>query len=173
MLEKIRDFLNEVIDMANQCPEKYQLKCFEVLLDALVKAEAPAASPIGPKLTGKLQPEFFSRHSISQDEWSKVFHFDGTSCSVIVKDLREKTVSKKQVKLGLLLGVASLLESGEATISKESLVDMCQQYAAYDSKNFATHMRNQKNVFLPKGDGWLLTMPGQEEAAEAIKELAQ
>lgn len=174
MLEKIRDCLNEVIDIANECPEKYQVKCFEILLDSLVKGEAPAGAPvIGPKVTEKLKPAFFSRYSISEDEWTRVFHFDGTSCSIIVKDLGEKAVSKKQVRLGLLLGIKSLLEIGEATISKESLIDMCEQYATYDSSNFATHIKKQKNLFLPKGDGWLLTMPGQEKAAEVIKELAQ
>lgn len=174
MLEEIRNCLNEVIGIANECPEKYQVKCFEILLDALVKGEALAGAPvIGPKVTGKLKPEFFSHYSISQDEWTRLFHFDGTSCSIIVKDLREKTVSRKQVKLALLIGIKSLLETREATISKESLIDICEQYATYDSSNFATHMKNQKNLFLPKGDSWLLTMPGQEKAADVIKELAQ
>lgn len=174
MLEKIRDDLNEVIDIANECPEKYQVKCFEILLDALLKGEPSFVAPsTSSKATGKPKPEFFSRYSISEDECARVFHFDGNSWSIIINDLREKMTARKQVRLALLLGIKSLIETGQATISKDSLIDVCKQYAAYDPKNFALHMRKKKNLFLSKGDGWLLTMPGQENAAAVIKELAQ
>jgi hypothetical protein len=174
MFEKIRNCLNEVINIADQCPEKYQVKCFEILLDALVKGEAVAAAPaIGVEVPGKRGVDFFQLHNISKDEWTRVYHFDGSSYSIIVKDLRERPTSKKQVKLALLLGIKSLLEMAEATVSKESLIDICKQYATYDAANFAAHIKKQKNLFLPKGDGWLLTMPGQDRAAEVIKELAQ
>lgn len=181
MFEKVRGSLNEVIDLAGQCPEKYQVKCFEVLLDALVKSETmptgfvAGAPPISAEMSGKPKSDFFSRYGISQDEWTRVFHFDGDSWSIIVKgkDLGEKAKSKKQVKLGLLLGVKSLLETGEAIVPKESLINMCKQYATYDQGNFSANMKKQQNLFLHKDDGWVLTNPGLEEAAEVIKELAK
>ena len=40
MLEKIKDKLNEVVAIAETCPAKYQVKCFEILLSSLVRAEA-------------------------------------------------------------------------------------------------------------------------------------
>ena len=40
MLEKIREHLSEVIKMADECPEKYQVKCFEVLLEALLRGDS-------------------------------------------------------------------------------------------------------------------------------------
>lgn len=178
MFEKVRDYLEEVINIAEKCPEKYQAKCFEILLDALVKGEtavagAVAGTPaIGAQVPGKPEPAFFSHYSISY-EWTRVFHFDGSSYLIIVQDLKEKAKAKKQVKLALLLGIKELLETGEASISKEALIDICKKYAAYDSPNFSSNMRKHKNLFLAKDDGWSLTMPGQEKAAEIIKELVQ
>lgn len=172
MFEKVKENLNEVISIANRCPEKYQEKCFEILLSSLVRPEIPSIEGVaGAAIAAKT--DFFSRYNISQEEWTRIFHFDGSSYSVIVKDLKEKTTTKKQVKLALLLGIKGLLETGEALISKDSLVELCKNYAAYDPTNFAKYMKKNKNLFLAKGDGWVLTMPGQDKAAEVIKELAK
>lgn len=179
MFEKVKDHLNEVIDIADKCPEKYQVKCFEILLDALAKAAtvgtglALGAPVTGVQVAEKPEPPFFSQYGISEDEWTRLFHFDGTSYAIIASDLKEKATSKKQVKLALLLGVKGLIETGQATILKESLIDICKEYAVHDSSNFSAHMKKQKNLFSQKGTGWVLTVPGQKQAAEVIKELAQ
>jgi len=177
MLEKIKEKLNDVIAIANECPEKYQVKCFEILLNALVTAEglvpvSPGAMAPG-RVTENLYPQFFSRHSIGEEEWQRVFHFDGEAYSIIVSNLREKSVSKKQAKLALLLGTKALLETDEAIIERAQLVELCKQHAAYDSSNFASHMKKSKNLFLTKGNNWILTKPGETQAAEVIKELSQ
>jgi hypothetical protein len=175
MFEKIRETLNEVTEIANKCPEEFRLKCFEILLDALVKAEFSTTTPTA-SITAKpteIQPSFFTQYEISVAEWERVFHFDGKSYSIIVKDLKEKATAKKQVKLALLLGVKSLLETGEPTISKGELVDICKTYSAYDASNFAVHMKKQRDLFIFGKDTWSLTVPGQQKAAEIMKELAQ
>jgi hypothetical protein len=172
MFEKVKEHLKEVISIADKCPEKYQEKCFEILLSSLVRPEIPpAVATAGAPAVAK--PDFFSDHDIHEKEWQKVFHFDGKSCSIIVKDLKAKGKAPKQVKLALLLGVKGLLETGAALVSKELLIQTCERYSAYDAKNFAGNMKKQKNLFLTKDDGWVLPVPGQEKAAEVIKELAQ
>jgi hypothetical protein len=174
MFETISNYLNEVIDIADKCPEKYQVKCFEILLDALVKGEAIASvQTAGVVMPRKDEFDFFQSHDISRNEWTRVFHFDGKSFTIIVKNLKEKPKSKMQIKLGLLLGIKNLLETSEAFVSKDMLIDICKKYTAYDSPNFSTYMKKQKQLFLAQGNGWLLTIPGQEQAAEVIKELAQ
>ena len=179
MFEKVREHLNEVIDIANKCPEKYQAKCFEILLDAVVKGESTTSGIIAglpavkAQMSGPDKSPFFSQHSISEDEWSRVFHFDGISYSIIVKNLGEKVKSRKQIKLALLLGITKILNTGEATIPKDELMELCKTYSAYDQSNFAAHMKNRKDLFLAKGNDWTLTMPGRDEAAKTIKELSQ
>jgi hypothetical protein len=177
MLEKIKDRLNDVIAIADECPEKYQVKCFEILLGALVtgKGVAPVAEAptTAERVTGKPRSDFFTRYNITEEEWQRVFHYDGNSYLIIVSDLKERSISKKQIKLALLLGVKGLLETGESNLEKAQLVELCKQHAAYDSPNFSTHMKRQKNLFVPKGNNWMLTKPGERQAAEVIKELAQ
>jgi hypothetical protein len=97
---------------------------------------------------------------------------DGNSYRIIVKDLKEKTNSKKQVKLALLLGVGGLLAGGQPVFSKERLIEVCREYGAYDAPNFASHMKKQRDMFISQGNDWSLTVPAQQRAAEAIKELA-
>lgn len=172
MFEEVKDHLNEVISIADKCPEKYQVKCFEILLSSLTRPEMPSIKGVaGAPAVAKI--DFFSNYQIPQKEWQRVFHFDGSSYQVIVKDLKGRGKAPKQVKLALLIGVKELLETGEATISRELLIEACEKYAAYDASNFAANMKVRKNLLLPKGDGWVLTVPGQEQAAEVIKELAQ
>lgn len=181
MFNKVKECLSEIIAIADKCPEKYQVKCFEVLLNALVRPEISTSGTVGKVPVAGIEApapapaklDFFSSYSIAEEEWTQLFAFDGVSCEIIVKDLKVKPVARKQIRLALLLGVKGLLESGEPAISKDSLVEHCREYSAYDRKNFALHMRNAKNLLLPKGDGWILTVPGKQKAAELIKELAQ
>jgi len=176
MLEKIKDKLNEVVAIAETCPEKYQVKCFEILLSSLVRAEVEVpvtGAAVTPGQAGeKAVPAFFAHQNITEEEWQKVFHFDGTTYSIIVDDLKETTKSKKQVKLALLEGIKVLLTSSVATIVKGDLMELCKKYDAYDSSNFAVHMKKQKSLFLAKGDNWSLTKPGEKRAGEVIKELS-
>ena len=177
MLEKIKDKLNEVVAIAETCPEKYQVKCFEILLSSLVRAEVEVPVTDAAVTTGqsgeKAVPAFFAHQNITEEEWQKVFHFDGTTYSIIVDDLKETTKSKKQVKLALLEGIKVLLTSSVATIVKGDLLELCKKYDAFDSSNFAMHMKKQRNLFLAKGDNWSLTKPGEKRAGEVIKELSQ
>ncbi len=178
MFNKVKECLSEIIAIADKCPEKYQVKCFEVLLNASVRPEISTGGAVGQvPVTGVGAPvpaksNFFSKHDITEEESSNVFTFDGSSYSITV-NLKDKAVSQKQIKLALLLGVKSLLETGVSVFSKSSLVDLCKEHSAYDRRNFALHMKKNKNLLLPKDNGWSLTVPGQQRATEVIKELAR
>lgn len=176
MFEKIRVALNEVIEISNECPQELRLKCFEILLDALVKTEFSTSTviPSTPAKSPEVEPQFFAQYEITKTEWGRIFHFDGKSYTIIAKDLKESTKAGQQIKLALLLGVKGLLESNESTIFKGELMEICKKYSAYDQANFAGHMKKQKHFFITKGkDSWGLTIPGQERAVEVIKELVQ
>lgn len=178
MFDKVKEHLDEIISIAGKCPEQYQVKCFEILLSALVRVETPVIRGVEgiPKIAARERElpkaDFFSRHGITEEEWSRVFDFDGSSW-FITATLKEKEMSKKQVQLALLSGIKSLLEGAEPIILKSSFVELCRHYATYDRRNFAHHMRAHKNLFRSKGKDWTLTRPGQEKAVEVIKELAQ
>lgn len=174
MFEDVKTALDEVIEIANSCPDKYQSLCFEILLKQALKAGEPIE--INSLTTPPLPPkshDFFAQYSIAAEQHQRVFHSDGNTYTIIVRDLKTKTTSQKQIRLALLLGVVGLLERNEPAISRENLVGACEQYAAYDSANFAVHMRRNKNLFLPRSEGWILTVPGKDRAAEIVRELAE
>ncbi len=172
MFDKVKENLEKVIEIADSCPENYRVKCFEVLLEALVRGEPEKAVAYSDQaVSAKSKAPFFAQHDIQDELWQKLFNFDGSNYELIINDLKERTVAKKQIKLALILGVKNLLESNEPFIAKNSLVELCKQYSCYDSKNFKTYMKKNKNWFLNKANGWNLTIPGQKEAANVIKEL--
>ena len=115
---------------------------------------------------------FLEQYQIPGAFISRVYHLDGDSYRIIAKDLNEKTKSKKQIKLALLLGAGGLLLGGQPTFSKERLIEASREYGAYDGPNFASHMKKQRDLFIAQGNEWSLTIPAQQRAAEAIKELA-
>ena len=200
MFENVADHLDEAVRLAERCPEKYQIPCFEALIRVLAQSgslpsrngdgdtqslagngQAPESNDFnsynggGPprqQPTGDRGAIFLDQHQITGAFISRVYHLDGDSYRIIVKDLKEKTNSKKQVKLALLLGVGGLMAGGQPVFTKERLIEVCREYGAYDGPNFASHMKKQRDMFIAQGNEWSLTVPAQQRAAEAIKELA-
>ena len=207
MFENVAEHLDEAVRLAERCPEKYQIPCFQALIKVLAQSDAlpsqtdnsvgyPAVRKgAGQSDGGNERPPvsangsyndnspprqeagergiiFLGQHQIPGPSISRVYHLDGDSYRIIVKDLKEKTNSKKQVKLALLLGVGGLLAGGQPVFSKERLIEVCREYGAYDAPNFASHMKKQRDMFIAQGNDWSLTVPAQQRAAEAIKELA-
>jgi len=208
VFENVAEHLDEAVRLAERCPEKYQIPCFQALIRVLAQSDSPfpqngysnghasidsatgngirngeaITSPsngphTGPGLdgqqtTGERGAIFLDQHQLSGASISRVYHLDGNSYRIIVKDLKEKTNSKKQVKLALLLGIGGLLAGGQPVFSKERLIEACREYGAYDAPNFASHMKKQRDMFIAQGNEWSLTVPAQQRAAEAIKELA-
>jgi hypothetical protein len=200
MFENVSEHLDEAVRLAERCPEKYKVPCFEALIRVLAEpdsfqgqngsgsgltfdrsSETPPFTMNGfydpPDLTvshqqGHRGPIFLDQYQIPSLSISRVYHLNGDSYRIIVKDLNERTISKKQVKLALLLGIGELLTADSPVFSKDRLIEVCREYGAYDAPNFASHMKKQRDMFIVQGNGWSLTVPGQQRGAEAIKELA-
>jgi hypothetical protein len=199
VFENVAEHLDEAVRLAERCPEKYQIPCFQALIRVLAQSDSlpaqngngaahnlagngeastsfsngsyPSPGPTGQQ-PNERGPIFLDQHQIPEPSISRVYHLDGDSYRIIVKDLKEKTNSKKQVKLALLLGIGGLLAGGQPVFSKERLIEVCREYGAYDAPNFASHMKKQRDMFIAQGNDWSLTVPAQQRAAEAIKELA-
>jgi len=215
VFENVAEHLDEAVRLAERCPEKYQIPCFQALIRVLAQfdslpfpnvqapneqapneqaqnerggghpltgnGDARTSHPNGSQvdgIPGRQQQGsdravvFLDQHQIPSANISRVYHMDGGSYRIIVKDLKERTNSKKQIKLALLLGVGGLLVGGQPLFSKERLIEVCREYGAYDGPNFASHMKKQRDMFIAQGNEWSLTVPAQQRAAEAIKELA-
>ena len=200
VFENVSEYLDEAVRLADRCPEKYQVPCFEALirilashdslhrqtgngyvlpLDSFAETSSPTTNgsheptpSTAPHQLSHRGPIFLDQYQIPSSLIPRVYHLDGDSYRIIVKDLKERTNSKKQVKLALLLGVGGLLTGGSPVFSKDLLIEVCREYSAYDAPNFASHMKKQRDMFIAQGNQWSLTVPAQQRAAEAIKQLA-
>ena len=179
MLDKVTEYLEDVVAIADSLPEKYQLKGFEVILSGIIQQSAAPGeeklelSPVSSLVKRQL-PNVLVQKQVSRDEIERVLHFDGMTYNIIVGDLKVTSTSQKQIRLALLVGAKNLLETGkDALVARDELIDTCRRYSAYDSANFARHMKANRQNFLERTGGWLLTIPGQQKASELIKELAQ
>ena len=177
-MDMIKDHIQKAADLAETCPEEsYRARCFEVVLAHLITQQSGPAdrTPAPSGVSATVSPDDrLAQLGLSADEWSKVFHHDGESWAVIANDLKETSKAGQQRKLALLLGAKDYVEGGGGFFPKSRLVEHCNRYGAYDAPNFAAVMRKTtKNWFLAKDGGWELTIPGRNEAAAVIKELAQ
>ena len=174
MLENIKARLGEAIEIADSCPEKYQSTCFEVVLTSMLMGSEMGDPQIPEFVSSRSEePGFFARYGISEKQWTRVFHRNGDSFTVIVRELKVKHKSQKQVRLALLLGLAAIVEGNDTVITRDALVAACEEYAAYDGPNFAASMKRNKDLFIARGEGWTLTVPGRDKAAEVVQELGQ
>lgn len=182
MFEQLKKQLNEIVEVANQCPEAYRERCFSILLEHFLTSQEKPKAPSGafPKITSEAflreWPIEFSRfieeHKLTETV-SRVFHLEEGKCEIIVKDLNTKKKATGQVRLALLLGVKHMAEEGLPNVPNEDLRQLCSSHALFDTANFASIMKKNKNLFLSiKGKGWKLTKPGENEAGAIIKELA-
>ena len=70
------------------------------------------------------------------------------------------------------MGIKSLLQNGEPTISDEEARKFCQDLGCFDSPNHAAAVKELGNKTTGnKKNGFVLTAPGQREAAELLKQM--
>ncbi len=182
MFEELKNQLQEIIDVAELCPERYREKCFSILLEHWLSSYENPKMPPGKPLEAKntilaggsrdLFSQFVKEHDLN-GTLSQVFHLEDSKCGIIVNDLKTPKKAQRQVRLGLLVGVKHIVEEGVPNIPDQELRDLCTTYAAYDESNFASYMKKQKHLFVKTDTGWKLTKPGEKEAANLIKELGK
>jgi hypothetical protein len=179
MFDEVKQKLGEIIEIADSCPEPYRVQCFKILLQHTLARYAPPTVPEGP--IEEIAPRkgtkdfalFCQQHDVTEEQLLKVFHFEEDVCRIIVRDLKEKQKAPQQIRLGLLSGIRNLYLDGTPLVSRQLLRELCRQYGAYDSPNFAANMKKHKDLFFTKGEDWKLTTPGLAEAAKVIEDLAQ
>ena len=178
MYEELKKEIKEISAIADSCPGNLKEKCFEILLNHFLSSGL-GADGVGGRSSGtatalkgggaqKSFSVFLASHKL-ENSFESVFELEAGKCQIIIKDLKETTTAKKQVRLALLLGIKNLAEKGIPEVPSEELRTLCQEYSCYDSPNFSTHMKKQKNLFLPQAKDWKLTTPGMNEAANVIR----
>ena len=181
----IRKKIEEIIAITSGVPEQFQVSCFEILLQNLLR-EQPAEprspdQPVPPNMETVPTPAqvrvFMERTGTTNEELSAVLYYaDGE-----IHFLREPTIGKiaqGQMEWALLVALKNGVLLNDLAADPEDVRSICQEKGFYDSTNFATNFKQVKNAKLfkrplePQGELQQLSNDGQIALGKLVKALA-
>lgn len=188
MLDKLKADFDRIIELVNKTPPPLQETAFKMILEQWFNANTapkpvPPASPPLPPGTGapatpSVVPDaikpFLTANAITTEILEKVFHPTGPGAQLLASSIPGKGKANKLVSLSLLLCVKHALESGSFTCTLKELRELAVHYDCYDSPNFSTTLKANKNYYKPRDRGADLELsgPGVKKAGEIIKSIA-
>ena len=206
MSEKLKQKIMEFVALAKDCPENLQEKCFELLLadhlqqqrpkadGRLGDAEKPEPAGDGDKKEGApkktLQQEdiaetdlhvktrqFLKKSSLTVEHINQLFYKEEGHFKPLYDDLKTTKASESQIRIALLHSLLNGMHTGDFEFNGESVREEAQVRKCYDSPNFTTHFKNNKELFegfssySKKSPTIKLSANGKAKLAELIKDL--
>jgi hypothetical protein len=188
MLDRLKADFDEIIELVNKAPAPLQELAFKMILEqwfsanirpkAVTPIPAPAASGAGAPAAPGGVPDavkpFLTANGITTEILEKVFHPTGPGAQLLAASLPGNSKSTKLVNLSLLLCVKQALDSGSFTCTLKELRELAIHYDCYDSPNFSTNLKTNKNYYKPRAKGADLELsgPGLKKAGDLVKSIA-
>jgi hypothetical protein len=189
---QLEEEIKKIIELSEKQPEKYQVKCFELLLNAVIKpsvaanemtvASAPVAQPEDTKQRAEKidlpidVQTFLMQYSIPEDAIDKIFLKKGDEIRAKKRVTTEK-VATAQMQVAMLVALENALKGPETTFEfgYQKVKELCKQWGKYDGKNFTTNFTNNKKLFVNLADQEHveLSPDGKDELAELVAVLAK
>jgi len=182
-IEKLKPEINKIIEFVETLPEKYQEKCFELLLRVLLSKNIPSLREeqqiLAPKTSFKLPIEvkaFLRQHDVPEETLGKLLYIEDDE---IIPTYMIKTTmkSKAQIQIAFLTALENALKStpSKFEFSIEKVRERCIEHGCYDSPNFKAHFRNNSKLFksLEDEEHVELSNEGKKELAKTMLELTE
>ncbi len=194
--DKLKDGVKEIAEVAASVPERFQDKCFELLLSRLLRqdngeekpdrnkepdsADANKISNKDKDKDGKIPTTtqlrvLMKKTSVTEDDLNKIILFDNGEVHFI-KEPKPKGVTTGQMEWALLLALKNAITKNALTTDPEDVRSVCQEKGYYDKGNFAgTFKRNAKlfkKALAVQGPAEALSSDGQDALGELVKRLA-
>lgn len=116
--------------------------------------------------------KWLSRNGLNSKGMSSLFSLGFDEIDLVAKEIPAINLKDKMRMVMLLKGIAGYLGSGTSRISDNDLRETCRHYSAYDSKNFATYIKDfSSEISGTKETGYSLTPRGMTAATEIIKQI--
>lgn len=189
MLDKLKADFDAIIELVNKAPAPLQETAFKMILEqwftantapkpaSCLQTTAAAAGAAGSATVGgvpdSIKP-FLTANAITTDILEKVFHPTGPGAQLLASSIPGSGKANKLISLALLLSVKQALESGNFSCTLKELRELAVHYDCYDSPNFSSTLKTNKNYFKPRDKGVDLELsgPGLKKAGEIIKSIA-
>lgn len=135
------------------------------------KSDALESSVDGAEGISPIALKWMKRSGLSTKDLAKLFSLGGDEIDLVAKDVPGKSVKGRARNVILLKGMAAYLGAGAARITHDQIKEACIHYKAFDSTNFATHLKSiAAEVSGNKESGFSLTARGMASATEVIQE---
>lgn len=179
----IRGMINEAADIANEAPEKYSQKTFEVLLSTMCqqtsgKKLADAGDGKDPREEQKWPDEieaFIEQHGITKDQITEhCFRVARNGKATEKYKIKSKSVAKVQIDVACMHALKNALETGCFEFSKNDVRDECKSRARFHKGgHFTKNFKDNEAMFISlKNECVSFSEIGKEKLAGLINELS-
>jgi len=121
---------------------------------------------LGPKAMRWLQ-----RHGLSRGHLDEIYHFDVGTVDVIASYVPGDSKREMTINCYLLSGIRGLLKEDTSTLDETDAIALCKRLTAYDKNNHTAHRAAVGNRMTGAKPTFILTGPGENAAAELIKQM--
>jgi hypothetical protein len=128
----------------------------------------------GDEFTGisPVAQRWIQRNGLRAEQLSSIFSLGGDEIDLVANKVPGKSSRAKMRSVFLLKGVAAYLGGGAARFAHDKVKETCVHYDAYDSANFAKHLKEfAPEISGSKESGYTLTARGLANAAGIVKEM--
>lgn len=194
--EKLKMEIQEISKIAQNVPEQFRDKCFELLLKNLLEPAREKASTetvdnstktenkIDEEIKNKDKSEgipvnaqlrvFMRKYNITEAQLNNITHYEDGKV-FFIEEPKNTTVTKGQIEWALLLAFKNAILSKDFTVDPEDLRSICQDKGYYDAANFAAVLKRNSDLFkealVPQGKASSLSDEGFIALADLIKKL--
>lgn len=181
-MNSVRERIPDIESVAKKADEPFRPIIFGRLLDVVIqdarnesgpqrKIGVPSAAPSSPARAANPSFErWLTEFGVSLDSLANVVDLE--SGVVLARNLGSSKADKER-HLAALLALVNAYKTGAFYVGREELARACEEHAAYDTANFARHMKGVEfsgaTVFTPDGDGYKVSRPGEAFVAEVVK----
>lgn len=138
----------------------------ELLSDEIDSDSSDEISPVALK--------WLKRNGLSTDKLAKLYSLGSEEIDLVSETVPGKSKRERMYNVILLTGMAAYLGSGAARVSDKEVRETCLHYDAFDSANFATHLKKfASEISGTKQSGYTLNPRGLTAATKLVKEMTQ
>ena len=179
--------LEQINDIVAKVPEKFQERCFEMLLQAALNetgrsggnsagSGATSQSHGNGSVNGNFSPDlqrFIKKYNVPEEKIGELISKDGNDIHFIrLPDSSKKATA--QADYSLLIALGNALKNGVLQVSSDEVRAVVKAQNCYDEANFSSNFKNKRAYYNGPmtGDTQRRLLPeGEKKLSELIVEL--
>jgi hypothetical protein len=177
MAETLKQKLQEFVTVARECPEPFQVKCFELLLSDYLASQRSSSREKEKKAPEKKETveeekkiekeakkatqqediqetdlhvktrQFLKKNALSIEHINQLFYKEEGNFLPLYDDLKTTKTAESQIRIALLHALLNGMHKGDFEFNGESVRDEAQMRKCYDLANFTANFNHNKTLF--------------------------